>query len=418
MTQATLGTPTLPIPQVDRAPVVALLVAKAVSLTGNTLTALAIPWFVLVTTGSAARTGIVAFAQMLPTVLASLFGGALVDRLGSKRLSIVADLTSGVTVAAVPLLHHTVGLAFWQLLVLVFLGALLDTPGGTAREALLPELVERAGMRLERANAASHMILNATSLIGPPLAGVLIAWLDASNVLWIDAFSFAISAALIALLVPASQPILQAGGRFVDEVMEGWRFLRRDRMLSTFLALAAVLNFVGAPLFAVVLPVYVKETYDSPRALGIMIAGFGAGAVAGALGYGAIGHRFSRWLTNVVVLIIASAAFSAMVLLPPLAIAVVVLAVVGVATGTVNPLISTVLQERTPPDLRGRVFGTVSASAMVAAPAGMLLAGAASETIGIRAVLAIIAAVFILVTIVFVAQPSLRDMDRPQPEGS
>ena len=70
---------------------------------------------------------------MLPTVLGALLGGAPLDRLGRKRASVLADLASGASVAAIPLLYHTVGLAFWQLLVLVFLGALLDAPGNTAR---------------------------------------------------------------------------------------------------------------------------------------------------------------------------------------------------------------------------------------------------------------------------------------------
>jgi MFS family permease len=90
---------------------------------------------------------------------------------------------------------------------------------------------------------------------------------------------------------------------------------------------------------------------------------------------------------------------------------------VGIANGVVNPIVSTILQERTPADLRGRVFGTVSATAMVAAPAGMLLAGAALEATGIRVILGTIAAAFVAVTVVFGVQPSLRDMDRvPQTE--
>src|SRR5215213_5820752 len=117
-----------------RVPILALLAANAVSETGNVLAFVAIPWFVLQTTGSAVRTGLTGAAFLLAAVMAGIFGGPVVDRMGFKRTSIVADLAGAVTVALVPLLYHTVGLLFWQLLVLGFLGA----PGHTARQSLSP----------------------------------------------------------------------------------------------------------------------------------------------------------------------------------------------------------------------------------------------------------------------------------------
>lgn len=190
--------------QTNRLPLVALLSANAISLVGNQLTYIAIPWFVLQTTGSAARTGIAAFFSTVPAILAAFFGGTPVDRLGYKRISVIADLASGATLALVPALYHTVGLAFWQLLVLTFLGALLDAPGGTARDSLVPDLAERAGVRLERVNAMSQTLWRTSGLLGPPLAGVLIAALGTSAVLFLDAASFAVSAGLVAGVVPSS----------------------------------------------------------------------------------------------------------------------------------------------------------------------------------------------------------------------
>ena len=127
---------------------------------------------VLQTTGSATRTGLAAFAGLVPIVLSGFFGGALVDRLGYRRTSVLADLASAAAVAAIPLIHATVGLAFWQLLVLVFLGGLLDAPGATARTALLPDLAVRAGWSLERASGASAVVERASRLAEAPLAGI------------------------------------------------------------------------------------------------------------------------------------------------------------------------------------------------------------------------------------------------------
>src|SRR4030042_261602 len=129
----------------SRLPLLALLAANAVSMVGNMLATVAIPWFVLETSGSAAKTGLVGFFTILPVVLTGLLGGALIDRLGYRRTSILADLASGASVALIPLIHATLGLQFWHLIILVFLGALLDAPGGTARSALGPDLAARAG---------------------------------------------------------------------------------------------------------------------------------------------------------------------------------------------------------------------------------------------------------------------------------
>src|ERR671919_987492 len=124
-----------------RVPLFSLFAADAVSLTGNAVSQLAIPWFVLITTGSPTLTGLAVFFNFLPVVLAGFFGGVLVDRLGFRTTSVIADLGSAAAVAAIPLLHATVGIELWQLLALVFLGALLDAPGATGRQALFPDLV-------------------------------------------------------------------------------------------------------------------------------------------------------------------------------------------------------------------------------------------------------------------------------------
>ncbi len=235
------------------------------------------------TTGSSARAGLVGFAQVLPGFIAGLFGGTVVDRLGHKPVSIAADVVSGIAVALVPLLYHMVGRAFWQLLVLVFLGALLDIPGLTARRAVLPELADLGGVPLERVNASFEAVQHVALLLGPPIAGLLIAWAGASNVLWLDAATFAVSAAAVAVAVPTSprQKPTQRG-RYVDELVAGLRFIRKDRVLFWMMIVLAISNGLGDSLFAVVLPVYAKDAFESAADLGLMFSALGAGALIGA----------------------------------------------------------------------------------------------------------------------------------------
>src|SRR5215469_15854094 len=188
--------------QARRVPLFALFAANTISFVGDVLMFIAIPWFVLQTTGSVTKTGIAVFFETLPTFISAFLGSALVDRLGYKRMSIVSDMTSCISVALIPLLYHTTGLAFWQLLVLVFLASFFQAPGSTARSALVPDLAPLARMPLERANAASDGIRRVSLFIGAPLAGILIAIFGTSNLLWLDAISFAISGVLIGLAIP------------------------------------------------------------------------------------------------------------------------------------------------------------------------------------------------------------------------
>ncbi len=399
-----------------RGPTVALLGASTISLIGNHLTFIALPWFVLQTTGSATKTGLTGFAVALPAFAAGILGGAVVDRLGFKRASVVADFVSGIGIGLIPLLYHTVGLAFWQLLALVFLGALLEIPGLTARRSLLPELAALGGLRLEQINAAFESIQGVSLLLGPPLAGVLIARLGASDVLWLDAASFAASALIVGVAVPAFRLERPAApGRYLGEIVAGLRFLRRDRLLRTLAISLALSNFLEAPLVAVLLPVYVSRLYGRPTVLGLLVAAFGVGSLAGAALFGVLGHRLPRrtlWVTGYLVVALCFWALAAM---PPLPVLLGALAVTGVAAGPLNPLLVTIRHERTPPELRGRVFSTFSAVSQLAIPVGMLVVGSLLDRIGLRPTTALIAAGSLTLALGMRFVPALRELDRRQP---
>ncbi len=389
-----------------RLPLYALLAANTISRTGNALAGVAIPWFVLETTSSAARTGITAAFGMLPVVLAAFFGGAVVDRFGFKRSSIVADLASAVAVVLIPLLHLTTGLAFWQLLVLVFLGALLDTPGNTARGALFPDLAKLGGLQLERANAMHEIASDGAMLAGPPLAGLLIALWGTDYVLLLNAATFVISALLIWLLVPGTQAAPEGEpsepSHYLRDVADGLRFIQRERTIFALVGSTALVNFVVAPLLGVVLPVYAQQVFGTPVSLGLMLAAFFSASTAGGVVFGMIGHRFPRRMTYLAGLLSFAGAVVLLAFLPPLPIILTVLLLGGFVNGPVGPLFMTILQERTPAALRGRVFGTVTAVEIVMGPLGLLVTGSLIELVDIRIVLAGIAAWF-LATIIALA---------------
>ena len=397
-----------------RIPIIALFTANAISNVGNVLAAIAIPWFVLQTTGSAAQTGITGFFTILPVVVAGFFGGTLVDRLGYRRTSIVADLASGVTVALIPLLHFTIGLEFWQLMVLVFLSGLLDTPGMTARQALLPDLAAQAGMPLERATSLAQVVQRGSRLVGAPLAGVLIAAVGTTNVLWLDALSFLISAILVAaaIKIEAAAKGTIAGAHYFDEVQDGLRFMRQHRLVLSMIIIVMITNFLDAAFSGVLLPVYMNRVFGSAVNLGLFVGVMSGGSVVGGLLYGAIGHRLPRFITFVASFVLTSLYAWAFAFFLPFPAMLAAAALAGFGAGPLNPIIGAVLLERVPSNMRGRVLGTIQAGAWMTMPLGVLIAGVLTEWLGLQPLLLALAATYLLATLSMLLIPSLRELDR------
>lgn len=402
-----------------RTPVRALLFANAVSLTGNALSMVAIPWFVLETTGSAARTGLVFAAVGVAEVLAAFFGGPVVDRLGFKRVSVVSDLASLVAVALVPVLYAMGLLGYWGLVSLAFAGALLDPPSAAARGSMIPDLADRAAMPRERANSLTFGVERLSLMLGPPLAGALVASVGAINVLWLNAASFVVSAATISLFVPPTHPRgteregvrTQSGPRgYAADLAEGLGFLRRDGLIFAIVVAGVGYNFLYSPLGAVVLTVYAKQVYGSALDLGLMVGCFGAGSVLAAVLFAAFGHRLPRRAAFSLSALTMGLPLTVLVFEPPVAVSAVALAAGGLAGGAVNPIVGTLIQERTPRELLGRVLSTFTALALTAVPLGAALFGWALEVLEARHVVLLVGLGTLTNSLVLVLNPAVRGM--------
>ena len=401
-----------------RTPIVALLAADAVSNTGNAIARIAIPWLVLEETGSAALTGLTAFFAFLPVVVSAFFGGALVDRVGFRRTSVAADVASALAVAAIPLVDAVSGIEVWQVIALVFVGALLDAPGVTAREALLPDLAELGDVRIERATGLHGAIARGSVLVGAPLGGVLVATLGSTTALWLDAVSFMVSALVIRAFVPGLRPHghdeEEAPTRYLSQLAEGLRFIANDRLLKAITITVLLTNCLDAPISPVALPVLAREELGGPETLGLMLGTFGGFAFVGSLAFGAVGHRLPRRLVFVGCFFTWSVMLLLIATLPPLPLILAALAVGGFAAGPLNPVLGAVEYERIPARLRGRVFGAITAGAWAAIPLGTVLGGLAVEAFGVQATLAVIGACYVAVTSYGFFNAAFREMD---PDG-
>jgi len=400
----------------------ALLSAHAVSQTGNVVTAFAIPFYVLELGGSGLEVGIAAFFATAPVVIGGPLGGVVVDRVGHRRASIVADLVSGGAVLAMPVLALTVGLPFWALLGLVFAAGLLDTPGQTARRVMLPALTDRAGVRIERSVGLLDGSDRLARLVGATVAGLLVATIGPVATLFVNAAAFAVSALVTRLGVPATPaPAVDAGepaapASYWSDLADGFRFVVGDPLMRLVVALVLVTNLFDAARASSMVPLYADERLGGAAALGLLVAVMGGAALVGNVAFGFVAHRVPRRVTFAVCFALAggppNAAFA---LGAPLPVLVAAVALAGLAAGALNPILGAVQFERVPGRMRGRVFGLVNAGAWAGVPLGALLGGIAVDTIGFTAAFGVVAVAYTLVTLTPLTGGTWRQMERAGP---
>ncbi|TYB53173.1 MFS transporter [Nonomuraea sp. PA05] len=398
-----------------RRPFITLLAANALSVTGTMLSILAVPWFVLETTGSAMLTGLASFATTLPIVISAALGGTLADRLGFRAVSVLSDLVSGLIVLTVPALFLTGGLSYPLLLALLFLRWLAATPGETARKAMLPELSTAAGVRIERATAAYDGVYRAAAMVGAPLAGVLILWLGPSVLLLVDGVTFLLSATLIAAGVPRGTRRRREPGGYLSGLRTGLAFLWRDRLQLSATAMIVVVNLLDTGVTQVLLALYAREVATDPRAFGLLTGALGAGAVAGTIVYGAAGKRLPMRLTYGFCFLLAGVPRVLVLAMGvPLPAALAVTAMSGFAAGAINPILGVLQYSRIPARMRARVIGTMTAAAYAGMPIGGLLAGSLTAVIGLGATLFAFTGVYLLISVPPFVCRAWRELDRSQ----
>jgi MFS family permease len=368
----------------------ALLAAEVVSTSGSQMTWLALPWFVLVTTGSAARMSYVVAAEVAAAAIFGLPGGAVIQRLGARRAMLVSDAGCAPLVLAVPLLHWSGGLSYALLLALSFATGAFAAPYFAAQRVMLPELIGEEQQVVTRANALLQGATRITLLLGPALAGLLIAWIGAAPVLVIDAATFAASFMLVAALLPRTRPV--EPDESAQGLLAGLRYFVRDPLLRAWGCAIVVVDASWIVLFVGV-PVLVFEHYGRHAATaGWIIAAFGAGALAGnAIAYRTLG-RFDALTWASLGLLVESLPLWLLPLPVPAVAVGAALGAAGLVNGLVNPALHSILTLRAPAAVRAKVMSVVLMLSQVGGPLALLAAGPALGAWGARPVFAAVAA--------------------------
>jgi predicted MFS family arabinose efflux permease len=397
-----------------------LVVANAISLSGNVITTVAIPWLVLTTTGSAALTGIAVFAGAGGAALGGLAAGRIVDAIGPVRTSSAADLLSGLAVAPLPILLAFDALEMWHVVLLAVAGTLADAAGSTAKQSLVPAAADLGGHGRERANAMFTSAEHVGYLLGAPIAGLLIAVIGVGGALSVTVASFGVAALVVARLVHLPRPREEAAVVEPVGLRETIVFIWGDPALRALFVFPTLAVLLVGPLVPIVLPVLAREAFGDPVVLGIMVASYGAGGLLGAAGFAMWSGRVRRGRLYAGVFVVWPCTYAAIALVPSLPFTLAMLLTLGAAAGSLVPLQATIRQERSPTRLLPRVVGLSTASVPVAAPIGVLVTGVLIDAVGLHATLLLLTAGASLIGTTVLTSNATRlfdDSATPEPSG-
>jgi len=366
-------------------PVSALLAAEVVSLTGSQMTWLALPWFVLTTSGSATRMGLVVTAELVAVALFGVPGGHVAGRIGARRTLIVTNAIVGPLMLSIPLLHWAGALSFGLLLAIVFVSGVFWGPYFAAQRAALPELLGEDEALVGEANAFLQAAQRMTLLLGPVIAGALIGAIGAPAVLIVDAATFLFALVTILLFVPApARPASVEGD--TSDVLAGLRYVLHDPFLRGWAVVMAVGDAAWQALFAA-LPFYAFTRYHADAKIaGLLIACFGVSAVVGNMLSFRIRPRVDALLLIAVGVMAQALPLWVLTAAGPAWIVAVALLLSGLANGVVNPSLHAMLTMRLPPAVRTQGLSAILALDVLLAPVGYLLAGVVLQHWGVTPV--------------------------------
>jgi H+ antiporter protein len=399
-----------------RGPLFVILFAALMAGAGNGISIVAFPWLVLQRNGSALDASIVAMAGTIPLLVATLIAGASVDYLGRKRVSMMSDALSALSVAAVPVLALTFGVHVVNVVVLACLaalGALFDPAGMTARETMLPEAATRAGWTLDHANSVYEAVFNLSYIVGPGLGGLLIATLGGVNTMWVTASAFVLSIIAISTLrlEGAGTPDANALPDGIwSGIVEGLHFVWNNKVLRTLAIVDLAATGLYMPMESVLFPKYFTDR-NEPAQLGWVLMALSVGGLVGALGYAVLSTYMSRRTVMLTAVLTLGVAMMIIAFLPPLPLILVLCAIVGFVYGPIAPIYNYVMQTRAPQHLRGRVVGVMGSLAYAAGPLGLVIAGPLADAAGLHATFLALSLPMLLLGLVALFLPALRHLD-------
>lgn len=400
--------------ETGRGPFRALLVATVISVAGGAVSVVALPWFVLATTNSTVLTGLASVCETVPLIAGSFAAGAVVARFGALWTRLGSDAISALSVLAIPLLYATVGIAYWQILLLVTVNGSMRAPAPAATLVLLRQVAAAGRIDTARASSRYFAVNTIAGAAGAPLGGVLIATAGAPSALLADATSFALSALILTAACRTRPPGGDHQARSAGAPVKAWTglsALAHDGVLAGLCSLFVASALIRGAWNSVLAPLYGRQILHSATALGVLFGALGVGAMIGNLTYPWLSERLSSyrliWVCLAAEGTLRFGSLAATSSVPILAAAVMV---AGVGLGVLSPLWLRLLTNRVSAERHGHVFGVTFGLEQAGVALGALVGGSILAAVSLHATLIAITAITAALTVAAAAGRPFRTL--------
>jgi MFS family permease len=386
---------------------------QSISLIGTWMTRIAMSWLVYRLTGSAVLLGVVGFASQIPVFVLGPIAGVWVDRWDRHRTIVITQILAMIqsfALAALTLAHIV---TVWELIALALMQGVINAFDMPARQAFVIQMVEQ---RADVANAIAlnSSMVNAARLLGPAIAGVVVAAVGEGYCFLIDGISYiAVIISLLMMRITVPQ-VRQPQRHIAHELMEGWRYAVGSVPIRSILVNLAIVGSFGMP-YTVLMPIFAsKILHGGPHTLGFLMASTGVGALAGALLLALRKSVLGLGRQIVFTTGLFGAALIVFALSHWLWLSLLVLPLAGFGMMQQMASSNTILQTIVHDEKRGRVMALYNMSLQGMAPFGSLLAGGMAARVGAPATIIVSGVALLLGSALFAARlPAIRRVVRP-----
>ncbi len=387
---------------------------QSVSLVGTWMQQVAMSWLVYRLTGSALLLGVVGFTSQIPTLLIAPVAGVLADRWDRRRLLLGTQVLAMVQAVLLAVAVLTGYVQVWQIILLSLVLGVVNAFDIPIRQSFVVEMVDHRE-DLGNAIALNSSMVNAARLIGPSVAGLLVAYMGEGLCFVVNAVSYlAVILALVAMRITPSAHQQRPRRNILHELREGFQYTFGFGPIRSILILVALISLMGMP-YAVLVPVFAKEVlHGGAHTFGFLMAAAGCGALSGTLYLASRKSVLGLGRVIVNATVIFAAGIAAFAVSRNFAVSLLAQTMAGFGAMTLVASSNTVLQTILEEDKRGRVMSFFTMSFVGMAPFGSLAAGAMADLVGPRETLLVGSGFCLAAGVLFARHlPKIREKVRP-----